>query len=70
MPIDTVQEALHIRRKKNTQVFRNIARLWDAGQKSHSAQDLLDALHPWREDHNLRFLMSSPIYSPFTASQY
>ncbi|WP_127493937.1 hypothetical protein [Acinetobacter calcoaceticus] len=60
MPIDTVQEALHIRRKKNTQVFRNIARLWDAGKKSHSAQDLLDALHPWREDHNLRFFNVLP----------
>lgn len=60
MPIDTVQEALHIRRKKNTQVFRNIARLWDAGQKSHSAQDLLNALHPWREDNNLRFFNVLP----------
>lgn len=56
MPIDTAQQALHIRRKKNTQVFRNIARLWDAGQKSQTDQELLNALHPWREDHNLRFV--------------
>lgn len=55
MPIDTAQQALHIRRK-NTQVFRNIARLWDAGQKSQTDQELLNALHPWREDHNLRFV--------------
>lgn len=56
MPIDTIQQTLHIRRKKNSQVFRNIARLWDAGQKSQTAQELLNALHPWREDHNLRFV--------------
>lgn len=60
MPIDTVQEALHIRRKKNAQVFRNIARLWDIGQKSHSDQDLLDALHPWRDDHSLCFFNVLP----------
>ncbi|MBH2002614.1 MAG: hypothetical protein I8H98_10195 [Moraxellaceae bacterium] len=60
MPIDTVEQALHIRRKKNAQVFRNIARLWDIGQKSHSDQDLLDALHPWRDDHSLRFFNVLP----------
>ena len=60
MPIDTVQEALHIRRKKNAQVFRNIARLWDIGQKAHSDQDLLDALHPWRDDHSLCFFNVLP----------
>ena len=60
MPIDTVQEALHIRRKKNAQVFRNIARLWEIGQKSHNDQELLDALHPWREDHGLRFFNVLP----------
>lgn len=60
MPIDTVQQALHIRRKKNAQVFRNIARLWEAGQSSHTDQALLDALHPWREDHSLRFFNILP----------
>ncbi|RQL72593.1 hypothetical protein BJI55_01645 [Acinetobacter pittii] len=60
MPIDTLQEALHIRRKKNTQVLRNIARLWDAGQKSQTDQELLNALHPWREDPNLRFVNVLP----------
>lgn len=60
MPIDTVEQALHIRRKKNAQVFRNIARLWEVGQKSHSDQDLLDALHPWRDDHSLRFFNVLP----------
>ena len=60
MPIDTVQQVLHIRRKKNAQVFRNIARLWEVGQKSHSDQDLLDALHPWRDDHSLRFFNVLP----------
>ena len=60
MPIDTVEQALHIRRKKNAQVFRNIARLWDIGQKAHSDQDLLDALHPWRDDHSLCFFNVLP----------
>ncbi|MEG2883354.1 MAG: hypothetical protein RR884_02075 [Acinetobacter sp.] len=60
MPIDTVEQALHIRRKKNAQVFRNIARLWEVAQKSHSDQDLLDALHPWRDDHSLRFFNVLP----------
>ncbi|WP_151765715.1 hypothetical protein [Acinetobacter colistiniresistens] len=60
MPIDTVQQALHIRRKKNAQVFRNIARLWEVGQKAHSDQALLDSLHPWREDHSLHFFNVLP----------
>ncbi|MDH0031582.1 MULTISPECIES: hypothetical protein [unclassified Acinetobacter] len=67
MPIDTVQEALHIRRKKNAQVFRNIARLWEIGQKSHNDQDLLDALHPWREDHGLRFFNILPYLLAITS---
>ena len=67
MPIDTVQEALHIRRKKNAQVFRNIARLWEIGQKSHNDQELLDALHPWREDHGLRFFNVLPYLLAITS---
>lgn len=67
MPIDTVQEALHIRRKKNAQVFRNIARLWEAGQTSHSDQELLDKLHPWREDHSLRFFNVLPYLLAMTS---
>lgn len=67
MPIDTVQEALHIRRKKNAQVFRNIARLWEIGQKSHNDQELLDAMHPWREDHGLRFFNVLPYLLAITS---
>lgn len=67
MPIHTVQEALHIRRKKNAQVFRNIARLWEIGQKSQSDQELLDALHPWREDHGLRFFNVLPYLLAITS---
>ena len=67
MPIDTIQEALHIRRKKNAQVFRNIARLWEIGQKSHNDQELLDALHPWREDHGLRFFNVLPYLLAITS---
>ena len=60
MPIDIVKHALHIRRKKNAQVFRNIARLWDIGRQSQSEQALLDGLHPWREPHHLRFFNTLP----------
>ncbi|MGG2096484.1 hypothetical protein ABFY41_02605 [Acinetobacter haemolyticus] len=61
MPIDTVQQALHIRRKKNAQVFRNIARLWDIGNKSTNDQELLDKLHPWGEAHDLHFFNVLPL---------
>ena len=67
MPIDTVQEALHIRRKKNAQVFRNIARLWEIGQKSQSDQELLDALYFWRDDHGLRFFNVLPYLFALTS---
>ena len=60
MPIDTIRHVLHIRRKKNALVFHNITRLWEVGKKSQSDQDLLDALHPWREDHNLCFFNALP----------
>ncbi len=59
MPIDTVQQALHIRRKK---MHRSFVILLDfgTGQKSQTDQELLNALHPWREDHNLRFVNVLP----------
>ena len=55
MPIETVERLLHIRTKRNQQVMRNIARLWEIGQKAQSAQDILDGLHPWGEVKDLYF---------------
>lgn len=55
MPIKTVQSALHIRRKKNAHVFRNIARLWEIGEQVETHQQILDQLHPWRDHPTLRF---------------
>lgn len=55
MPMDTLQQILHIQRRKNQQVMRNVARLWDIGQKAQTPDELLDALHPWGEDRDLHF---------------
>ena len=55
MPIETVQHAVHIRRKQNALVFRNIARLWDIARHSQSEQQLLDQLHPWQANPRLKF---------------
>ncbi|MEG0486764.1 MAG: hypothetical protein RR575_02380 [Acinetobacter sp.] len=55
MPIKTVERLFHIRTKKNQHVMRNVARLWDIGQKAQSTQDILDGLHPWGENKELYF---------------
>lgn len=55
MPIETIQERFHIRRKINAHVRRNLARLWDLGSRAQSHQDILDGLHPWGESHRLKF---------------
>ncbi|MEC8058448.1 MAG: hypothetical protein VX136_15330, partial [Pseudomonadota bacterium] len=55
MPVQSVQRVLHIRRKKNAHVFRNIARLWDIGEKAQTHQQILDQLHPWGDNLSLRF---------------
>ena len=60
MTINTVQHLLHLRTKKNKQVMQNIARLWDIGRQATSAQDILDALHPWGSDKNLNFYNTIP----------
>lgn len=62
MPTDTLQQILHIQRKKNQQVMRNVARLWDIGRQAQSADELLDALHPWGEDRDLRFYNVLPTF--------
>ncbi|OTG84726.1 hypothetical protein [Acinetobacter sp. ANC 4648] len=60
MPIDTVQQLLHLRTRKNKQVMENIARLWDIGRQATSAQDILDALHPWGTSKDLFFYNTIP----------
>ncbi|WP_111860582.1 hypothetical protein [Acinetobacter sp. CFCC 10889] len=55
MPIKTVETWLHLTTQKNQQVMRNVARLWDIGEKAQSAQDILDGLHPWGECKDLYF---------------
>lgn len=60
MAIATVQHLLHLRTKKNKQVMQNIARLWDIGRQATSAQDILDALHPWGTNKNLAFYNTIP----------
>ena len=55
MPIETVERLLHIRTKRNQHVMANITRLWKIGQQAQSAQDILDGLHPWRENKDLYF---------------
>lgn len=55
MPIDTVQHALHIRRKKNAVVFNNIARLWEISRHSQNEQQILAQLHPWQSATTLKF---------------
>ena len=55
MPVDSVKRSIHIRRRKNEVIFRNIARLWDLGRSAHSHQDILDGLHPWNAPISLRF---------------
>ncbi|MFV5490596.1 hypothetical protein [Acinetobacter sp. ASP199] len=61
MPIDAVQHSIHIRRKKNDVVFRNIARLWDLGRQAETHQDLLDGLHPWNGPITLKFENNLPL---------
>ena len=55
MPVDSVKRSIHIRRRKNEVIFRNIARLWDLGRSAQSHQEILDGLHPWNAPISLRF---------------
>ena len=55
MPIETVQQSIHIRRKKNAVVFDNLERLWRLQHEAKSHQDILDGLHPWNAPIPLKF---------------
>ena len=67
MPINRVKHSLHLQAKTNRRVSHNIARLWEIGAQAHSQQDILDALHPWREDHGLRFFNVLPYLLAITS---
>lgn len=67
MPIETSQRILALRNKKNAQVADNLARLWDIGRNSHSAEDLLNQLHPWGAPKNLKFDNRLAIFISFVA---
>ena len=55
MPVNTVQNLIHIRTNKNKKVMHNVARLWDISRQAHTPQEILDALHPWGSNNELRF---------------
>ena len=61
MPIETVQQSIHIRRKKNAVVFDNLERLWRLQHEAKSHQDILDGLHPWNAPITLKFDNFLPI---------
>lgn len=60
MPIDAVQRSIHIRRKKNEVVFKNIDRLWHLSSDAKSHQDILNGLHPWQGSISLKFENTLP----------
>lgn len=55
MPMDTVQQLIHLRSKYNKRVMHNVARLWEISRHAQSAQEILDGLHPWGKDNSLKF---------------
>lgn len=60
MPIDTVQQLLHLRTQKNRQIMHNIERLWALGRQVHSVDDILQGLHPWGQPAQLKFYNTLP----------
>ncbi len=60
MPIETVQRFIHVTTRKNQLVMRNIDRLWLIGQQATTDQDILDALHPWKDHKDLYFYNNLP----------
>ncbi|WP_227591258.1 hypothetical protein [Acinetobacter shaoyimingii] len=62
MPIQSIQHVLHFRTRKNKQVMQNLERLWQIDADAHTAQDILDALHPWGGNPELRFHNTLPFF--------
>ena len=61
MPINTIFQAMHIRSKTNRNVMQNIDRLYLISQTAQSPQQLLDALHPWKDNTDLYFHNAIPV---------
>ncbi|WP_326518746.1 hypothetical protein [Acinetobacter sp. CAAS 2-6] len=61
MPIDNIKRTIHLRRRKNQRIMQNVARLWELGKQAQSHQELLEGLHPWGTDNQLRFDNVLPI---------
>lgn len=61
MPINTVQRLLHLRTRKNQQIMQSIARLWELARHATTAQEILDGLHPWGKQNELKFYNTLPI---------
>lgn len=55
MPLDSVKQSIHVRRRKNQVIFQNIARLWDLGHDAQSYQEVLDEICTWNAPISLRF---------------
>lgn len=70
MPIETSQHLLALRSKKNAQVAHNLARLWDIARHSHSAEHILEQLHPWGVSGCLKFDNSLAIFIAFLAAVF
>ena len=60
MPIQSIQQVLHLRTKKNQHVMENINRLWDISEQAKTTQEILDALHPWGKNKELHFNNTLP----------
>lgn len=60
MPINTIQQQIHLRTKTNQRVMLNIARLWDIGRQAKSSDDILNGLHPWGRNNELKFHNALP----------
>ncbi len=67
MPINNVKRLIHFTTKKNNQVKHNINRLQKIAFEAKTAQDILDALHPWHEDKALYFYNALSYFFIITA---
>ncbi|EZQ11592.1 hypothetical protein [Acinetobacter sp. Ver3] len=55
MPIDSVQQLLHLRTRKNKQIMASVDRLWALGRSAQHSDDILQGLHPWGSNTQLFF---------------
>lgn len=55
MPVQHFKQRWQFHQRINKKVWVNLERLKLIAKQQHSKQEILDALHPWRLDINLRF---------------